>query len=99
MKLNQMGAAQAIINHVVKHQNNFTSSFLFMENFINLVEKGILVRGLLNSDIFSFKFDYEEWPLSHTLDEEYTRAYNGDIFTVRKAYRDVFPEEEFETID
>jgi hypothetical protein len=70
-----------------------------MKNLINLIEKGILVRDLLNSEIFTFKFDYIEWPLTHSNDQEYTRAYNGDIFTVRKAYRDVFPEDEFETID
>lgn len=97
--LNQNAAVQAIINHIIVRQNSFISSFLFMKNLISLVEKGIMIKGLLESDIFSFKFDFDEWPSMHTNQGDFTRPYNGDIFVVRKAYRDVFPENEFSPID
>jgi len=53
---------------------------------------------VLKADIFSFQFDYDEWPSNHTDDKTYYRAYNGSIFNLRNSYREVFHEDEFEDI-
>ena len=72
-----------IINYIVKYQDNYTSSYLFLKNFTQLVEKGIEVETLLNSNVFQFSFDYDEWPGTHTNDGEYIRPYNESIFNIR----------------
>jgi len=51
---------------------------------------------LLDSNIFCFKFDIDEWPSTHVNDKECMRPYNESFFEIRKHYRTVFPEEEFE---
>mgnify|MGYP000011379037 len=96
MRNNQVGACTTIINYIVKYQNNYASSYLFLKNFPLLFEKGIEVTSLLQSEIFSYTFDYDEWPGTHDNEETYLRPYNESIFNIRKHYRTVFPEEEFE---
>ena len=49
---NQVTACNLIIDYIVTYQNNFCFTFLFQENFLDLVKKGISVHCLLNSDIF-----------------------------------------------
>ena len=49
---NQISAAQQVVDYITQHQNSFAFSFLFKENFVILLEKGINVRELLQSDIF-----------------------------------------------
>ena len=63
-----------------------------------LFEKGIEIYNLLQSHIFSFEFDYDEWPGTHSNDEKYLRPYNDSIFDIRQNYRTVFPEEEFDEL-
>jgi hypothetical protein len=41
IKENNLRAITIIVNYVVKYQNNFVSSFLFLENIYELLEKGI----------------------------------------------------------
>ena len=70
-----------------------------MKNFPLLLEKAIQVNELLASDVFSFKFDYDEWPSSHTNKEKVLRPYNGSIFNIRKHYDKVFYEPEFKSLE
>lgn len=51
---------------------------------------------LFKSSIFHFQFDYDEWPSTHTDCQKYMRPFNGSIFDLRKQYRSVFHEEQFE---
>jgi hypothetical protein len=53
----------------------------------------------MNSKVFQYSFDFDEWPGTHTIKEKYLRPYNGSIFNIRDAYADVFPEKEFKAID
>jgi hypothetical protein len=85
-----------IIEYVVKYQNNFIYSYLFNKNFPVLLEKGIEVKPLLDSNIFVFNFDLDEWPSSHFNPDWHLRAFNENIFMIRKHYRTVFPEDEFD---
>ena len=53
----------------------------------------------MNSEIFEFTFDYDEWPTSHKNKHECIRAYNGSIFNLRDSYKIVFPEKCYKIID
>ena len=75
---------------MVKYQNNFVTSFLFRKNFFDLVEKGIPVQALLNSNIFCYNFDFDEWPSAHFDEETYYKPYNLSIFSLRNSYKIVF---------
>ena len=69
------------------------SSLLFRKNFHDLVEKGITVCPLLDSKIFAQEFDFDDWPATHTCEDECSRPFNGSLFDLRYAYRQVYPEE------
>jgi hypothetical protein len=69
-----------MINYIVKYQNNYISSNLFTKTLPNLVEKGVSVVSLFNSNVFQYTFDYDEWPGNHSNDEECIRPYNHSIF-------------------
>lgn len=93
LKTNQIRAVGCILEYIVKYQNTYVSSFLFSKNIPKLMEKGVPVAPLLNSDIFCYKFDCDEWPSTHTDDQTYMRPYNKSIFDLRANYSSVFPEE------
>ena len=94
-----------MIEYMVKYQNNFVSSFIFLKNFHILLEKDIPVRKLLDSEIFNYTFDFDEWPGNHPFkgpeddDEEpipVMKPYSGSIFRIRKQYPNVFTEEGYD---
>ncbi len=62
LRNNQVRAVQEIIKYIVKYQNNFVSSFLFLKNFPTLLDKGISIKPLLDSQVFNYEFDLDEWP-------------------------------------
>ena len=68
---------------------------MFRKNFHTIVELGLHVCPLIDSKIFSLEFDYDDWPATHTEEDECIRPYNGSIFDLRYGYRIVFPEEKF----
>jgi hypothetical protein len=51
---------------------------------------------LIESKIFRFQFDYDEWASTHTDKITYQKAYNGSIFDLRDQYRNIFWEPQFE---
>ena len=57
------------------------------------MEKGVEIAPLLNSNIFCYKFDCDEWPSTHTDSTSYMRPYNDSIFDLRKKYREIFFED------
>lgn len=93
LKSNQIRAVQIIIGYIVKYQNQFVSSFLFNKNFPKLLEKGVEIKPLLDSKVFCFDFDLDEWPSAHSNPDEFIRPFNENMFMIRKHYRTVFPEE------
>lgn len=88
---NQIRAVNLIIDHIIKYQNNFVSSYLFEENLIDIMNRGISVVDLMKSNVFSFKFEYEEWPQVHTDLTKIINPYNGSIFSLREKYGEIFP--------
>jgi hypothetical protein len=67
---------------------------LFEKNFLLLLEKGIVMKDLLASSIFSYQFSFDdaEWPQTHTNCKKMIRPYNGSIFEIRRNYSEVFDE-------
>ena len=94
-----MRAVSYIIDYIVKYQNTYVSSFLFTRNIPSLIQKGVDVATLFDSDVFYMTFDYDEWPSTHQESEDYMRPYNGSIFDIRKHYRQIFHEERFVVAD
>lgn len=95
LKTNQVRAVNEIISYIVKYQNNFVSSYLFLHNFPILMEKNIPVKPILDSEIFSVVFDYDNWPGNHTNGEECIRFYKNSFYQLHNNYKTVFPEVEF----
>jgi|TARA_B110000285_G_C15138101_1_gene628603 hypothetical protein len=55
---NQIRALNIIIQYVVKYQNNYVYSYLFTDNLLELITKGVEVSALLKSEIFYHRFDF-----------------------------------------
>jgi len=54
------------------------------------LEKGIVITGLLESDIFCHVFEVEDYPLIHTDNRIHIRPFNGSIFQLKGTYKNVF---------
>ena len=54
------------------------------------MEKGIAVHKLLDSEIFRYKIDFEEWPETHTNRTYCLRPFNTNIFELRHQYTAIF---------
>ena len=98
MKNNQVGAVDQIIKYIVKYQNIYSSSYLFKRNLPKIMDMGVEVQYLFDSNVFTFDFDYDEWPSTHTNEDTHIRPYNNSIYSIRQHYKTVFPEEEFNDI-
>ena len=88
-----------MIDYIIKNQNNYTASYLFNKNLPDLMEKGIVLEGLFDSNIFTHTFDYDQWPGSHVNNDTIIRPYNHTLFQIRYKYREVFHEDEFLPIE
>mgnify|MGYP006095465019 CR=1 FL=1 len=69
---------------------------MFNKNLCGIIEMGLEVTDLLNSQVYKSKFDFDEWPGSHPNKEKEIRPFNGSFFHVRHAYEELFPEAEFQ---
>jgi len=87
---NQIRALNAIITYIIEYQNSFAFYFLFDNIFLELLEKGISVNGLLESDIFCHVFEVEDYPLIHPNKEYLIMPFNGSIFQLKGTYSSVF---------
>lgn len=56
------------------------------------MEKGINTNCLLNSNVFLYKFELDEWPQNHACEDKIIAPYNKSIFNLRENYNDCFPE-------
>lgn len=93
LKNNQIGAVNKIIWYITNYQNQFVSSFLFINNFPKIMEKGILVKSLLDSNVFKMDFDNDQWPQSHRYDGKLIMPYNGSMFQLIDKYKETFGDE------
>ena len=88
---NQLRALNMIINYIVQYQNNFAFNFLFKDIFIDLLEKGIKLRPVLESNIFQYEFNDDRWPKIHSHNMNVLTYYNGPIFKMNDKYEEIFP--------
>ena len=75
-----------MIDYIVKYQNNYVSSYLFLKNIPIIMEMGIPIYQLFGSDVFVKKIDFDEWPSTHTVSEKFLRPYNGSVLDLRNSY-------------
>lgn len=95
---NQMRSLSLIIQYIIDYQNSSVFKFLFEESLIYLLEKGIKLTPLLNSQIFIYEFESEDWPKVTTIGDEIVAPYNGSLFHMRDKYKEIFhmvPEDPF----
>jgi hypothetical protein len=53
----------------------------------------------MESNVFHYVFDFDEWPSSHTNKQNISRPYHGSLLKLRLEYKNIFPEKEFQEID
>lgn len=89
---NQIGAVNLLIAHVVKYQNKFSFANLFIHNVTALMLAGINMTELINSNIFVFRFQYNEfeWPSMHTRQDYCIIPYNDSPTDLRYKYKEMF---------
>ena len=56
------------------------------------MKMGIEISDLLNSSVFMYQFDFQEWPSIHANQIECLRPYNSTIFALKNSYSSVFPD-------
>ena len=88
-----------MIKYCVEYQNNYFSAYLFATLLPSIINKGINVYELLDSDIFTVTYDYDEWPGNHTNYSECLRGFSESFFHLRHHYKTVFPEDEFKRLE
>ena len=54
--------------------------------------KGLHLHSLLQSKVFDWTFDFDNWPGNHNDDKECIRAFNGSFFDIRENYTKIFPD-------
>ena len=57
LETNQIGGLSTMIDYIIEYQNNFCYYNLFNDNLLKLIEKGVGVAQLLDSDIFCHRFE------------------------------------------
>ena len=87
---NQIRAINDMIDYIIKFQNSFVFQFLFEDNFIKLLEKGIKLAPLLQSEVFYFEFNHDEWPRVSTCGDNILAPFCGSLFHLKYKYQDIF---------
>lgn len=53
---------------------------MFMNLMEKLLETGIKIQRLLESNVFCITLEFDEWPASHPCEDEEIRPYNKTVF-------------------
>lgn len=87
---NQIRSVNSIINYLLKYQNSYVFSNLFLHNFVDLLNKGVKVSKLLGSNIFNYEFDFDQWPGTNNNIDKKLKPFNQSIFALRHQYEVVY---------
>ena len=87
---NQIRSVNMMIKYIITYQNKYVYAHLFENNLVDLIEKGVEMRGLFNSKIFNHSFDFDEWPTTSAVTETMLEPYNKSIFKLRYEYEVIF---------
>jgi hypothetical protein len=63
---------------------------LFEDVTIDLLEKGIKLTPLFESEIFNYVFEFESWPPIHEDSSDYMVPFNGSKFHLKDNYKGLF---------
>lgn len=81
---------QVMVDYIVAHQNKFVFSNLFHHNLVEMMNKGVHMANLFNSDILVRKFDYDTWPSVSDNHDKIIAPYNQSVFKLRFHFGTVF---------
>lgn len=87
---NQIRSVNLMINYIVKYQNSYVYSHLFLNNLVDLLNKNVTMTGIFNSKVFNHPFDYDEWPTTNSNTEKQLQPYNSSVFKLRYEYSNIF---------
>jgi len=51
-----------MLNYICIYQNSYVYAHLFHNNLIEMMDKGVEMKQLLESNIYNYVFDFDEWP-------------------------------------
>jgi hypothetical protein len=58
---------------------------------VELFIKEVDMTALLESEIFNYTFDFDEWPATNSDPHKSMVPYNKSLFKIRNNYSDLFP--------
>lgn len=62
LERNQIRSVNMMVKYIVKHQNTHVYFNLFQDNFVQMAQKGVILRPLIESEVFNYQFDFDQWP-------------------------------------
>lgn len=86
----QIRSVNLMINYICKYQNDFVYSHLFKNNLVDLINKGVDMETLFNSNVLAFEFDFDEWPATNANTKKMLVPFNNSIFSLRMQYQTIF---------
>jgi len=90
LDLNQVKSVDLMIDYIVANQNSYVYANLFQNNFVDLLNKGVEMKDVLQSKVFNHTFDFDEWPATSSNTISLLRPYNKSIFALRHEYKTIF---------
>lgn len=87
---NQIRSVNLMINYICNHQNSYVYAHLFEHNLVDLINKGVDMKNLFNSQVLQHDFDFDEWPATNADTERMLNPYNDSIFKLRMSYGSIF---------
>ena len=91
LRHNQFQAVNTILSYIVKYQNHYVYSYIFENNFTDMIMAGVDLVDLLNSSIMYYKLDFDdkEWPQEDFSSEPLTIPFSKEIFRMRYNYHEI----------
>lgn len=87
---NQVRSVNLMINYICKFQNQYVYAHLFEYNLVDLINKGVDMTNLFNSNVLRHEFDIDEWPPTSADTSKILAPYNLSIFKLRTSYYKIF---------
>lgn len=91
LEANQIRSVSTMIEYICEFQNSWVYSNLFFNNLVTLINKGVSLHKLFESNVFRMRVESESWPAQHQNTKKLLRAYSNSIFDLKFSYGEVFP--------
>ena len=90
LRYNQIRSVNMMVAYMIQYQNTYVYAHLFEKNLIDLIEKGVNMSALFDSQIFNYQFDFDEWPTTSSNTDLIMRPYNKSMFKLRFEYSELY---------